>query len=107
MIPRQSFDFEEGAGPMALADEELFDFDKSRLADWDEERASSALRQAPDLYRNHLTIAKWIDAWINRMERDSSLEREQAEGFVAALGEVAAHLRQTDFLPFGSLLSGM
>ena len=91
-----------------FSDEELLDFDKSRLADWDGKRAAEALEQMPELYRNHLTVAKWIDYWREDVEEQTesgiSLRGDEFhKGMVQALRDIAAHLRQTDLLPTGIL----
>ena len=39
-----------------VPDDQLFDFDKSELLYWDQERAEALLAQYPELYRNHLAI---------------------------------------------------
>jgi hypothetical protein len=93
---------------MPLTDDELFDFDRSRLARWDKEQSDQALKAMPDLYRNHLTIAKWIDYWREGLEKWSQSptnirDDEYYKGMFQALRDIAAHLRQTDFLP-GSIL---
>lgn len=41
---------------MPLTDDELFDFDRSRLAEGNEKRAAQALERVPELYRNHLQV---------------------------------------------------
>jgi len=87
-----------------MNDDELLDFDHGRLADWDEERAQRLLVEQPDLYRNHLAIAKWIDQWRERMTRQAALSGEWAEGFDQGVGNIAAHLRQGDLVPGGDLL---
>ncbi|MEU9557985.1 hypothetical protein [Streptomyces fumanus] len=91
---------------MEKTDEQLLDFDKDRLADWNPERAADALAgEFGALYRNHLEIAQWIDGWIENMgERQTNSNAKYQEGFVQGLREVAAHLRQTDLLPGGVLL---
>lgn len=85
---------------MALTDNELFDFDKSRI-EWSEEEARNALQEHPELYRNHLIIAKWIDGWVSRLPKATPSEAEYWRGFEQALREVAANLRQCDLLPGG------
>ncbi|TXL91591.1 hypothetical protein [Streptomyces sp. IB2014 016-6] len=92
---------------MAMNDEQLLNFDKERLAHWDEERAARALSGANSaIYRNHLEIAQWIDGWIERMEEGDVGRRtpEHQSGLVAGVREIAAHLRQADFVPDGDLL---
>jgi hypothetical protein len=88
---------------MALSDDELFDFDHSRMANWSGERAHDTLARLPDLYRNHLTIAKMLDQWIERMESDFSRSGEYTDGCVQGYREVAAHLRQADLVPGAEL----
>ena len=89
------------AGP---TDEELLDFDASRMANFDAERAAELLAEQRDLYRNHLIVARWICGWADRMEEDGELgSQDQRDSFVLALREVAAHLRQGDLVPGGVL----
>ncbi|MDP9201112.1 MAG: hypothetical protein M3P26_04165 [Gemmatimonadota bacterium] len=83
---------------MALTDAELFDFDYSRMADWSDERARETLARLPDLYRNHLTIAKMLDQWIARGEKGSD-RGEFQRGLAAGYREVAAHLRRGYLVP--------
>ncbi|MFJ5638657.1 hypothetical protein [Streptomyces sp. NPDC093223] len=92
---------------MDMSDEQLLDFDKERLADWNEERAARALAgEDGALYRNHLAIAQWIDGWVERMAPDVSdaSSPEFERGYIQGIREVAAHLRQTDLLPDGIIL---
>ena len=58
-----------------------------------------------DAFRYQLIAAKHIHEWAERLERPSLaiIEPEQNEGFVKALREVAAHLRQGEYLPRGTL----
>jgi hypothetical protein len=91
---------------MELTDEELFDFDPERLGSYHEEWVNEAFEKMPDLYRNHLTIAKWIDGWRERMNAGGpgDLRSEDfREGSDFALREIAAQLRQADFVPGGVL----
>lgn len=86
-------------------DEWLYSFDRSRLDDYSGARAAQALSHVPDLYRNHLAIAKWLDGWIERNAATAAgrtrdeVSAAYEEGFEKALREVAAHLRQCDLLP--------
>jgi hypothetical protein len=93
---------------MALTDEELFDFDRKRLDGYQERWVNEVLETMPDLYRNHLTVAKWIDHWRDGLEdatNSPSAKGYEAhyEGMVDALREIAAHLRQADLVPGGIL----
>jgi hypothetical protein len=47
-------------------------------------------------YRNHLTIAKFIEGWIARITNDAKPSKFN-EGFVEALLEMTDHLRDGDF----------
>jgi hypothetical protein len=90
-----------------MDDDQLLDFDRGRHATWDEEqeqRTRRLLVEQPDLYRNHLAIAKWIDRWRERMTRQAALSGEWAAGFDQGVGDIAAHLRQGDLVPGGDLL---
>jgi hypothetical protein len=89
-----------------MSDDDLLDFDRTRLGDWNAGRASRLLSEQGHLYRNHLAIAKWIDGWKETMNADG-LDGDEQKGFVDALGEIAAHLRQGDFVVGGELMAGM
>ncbi|WEH40791.1 hypothetical protein [Streptomyces sp. AM 2-1-1] len=94
---------------MAISDEQLLNFDKERLAHWDEGRAEHTLAgEHGAIYRNHLEIAHWIDDWVENMERNDVGHRtpEQTEGFIKGVREIAANLRQADLVPNGILLQG-
>lgn len=72
----------------------LFDFPD--YTTYSPEQASKALAEHPDLYINHLTLAAHLDQWADRVENPSS---PQMFGFVDALRDVSAHLRQADYMP--------
>lgn len=91
-----------------MTDDQLLDFDHSRLAHFDLEEARSTLARLGDVYRAQLVAARWIDGWRDRMERrgesPTHLRSEDYDaGFDQALREVAAHLRQGDLVPGGIL----
>ncbi len=92
---------------MALTDDELLDFDHRALADFDLEAARRALAEHRDAYRAQLVTARWIDGWRERIERRRGEPTGDSEdwhdGFDFAARELAAHLRQGDFLPGGVL----
>src|SRR5687767_4259964 len=92
---------------MALTDDQLFDFDHNRLADFDIKRARALLQERGDVYRAQLVAARWIDGWRQGMTDDPGLTglrgEEYSEGFDQALREIAAHLRQGDLIPGGIL----
>ena len=81
-------------------DDVLLDFDPSNYDHWDSDLANRLLVEQPELYRNHLAIARWIQGWADRMEQHPVESRKaRDEGFVAALREVMTHLRQGDLVP--------
>lgn len=89
----------------------MFEFDRERLADFDEDRISEALAAHPELYLNHLRMAEHITGWAKRLEREN---QDGAAGglfdytqFIEALREVAAHLRQADWVPGGGFAREM
>ncbi|MFE9676815.1 hypothetical protein ACFYO5_22140 [Streptomyces sp. NPDC006259] len=88
---------------MRQGDEELLDFDTSALEDWDAERARVALDGADGaLYRNHLRMALLLDQWAKAENGRTDTGRHYKAGYVQALGDVAAFLRQTYYLPAGA-----
>ena len=88
----------------AFTDEDLLDFSRARFAHWDEGALERLLSEQPDLFRDHLAIAKWIDHWSDRIENDPSLSDDYHRGFAVGMREVAKHLRLGDLVPGGSLM---
>jgi len=90
---------------MPLTDDDLFDFDQSRHADFDAGAARRRLGEQGGAYRPQLVAALWIDGWRERMEEGvGSMQSEDwHEGFNYAMREIAAHLRQGDLIPGGIL----
>lgn len=92
---------------MTLTDDQLLDFDHDQLAHFDLAVARDQLDKDRASYRPQLVLARWIDGWRERMaanEGGPARDQEQwIEGFDYAAREVAAHLRQGDFLPGGVL----
>ena len=65
-----------------------FSFDEAQLASYDQSTVNKALREHPAIYLNHLELAEHLDA------------------YQTAIREVAAHLRQADYVPGGTMLDG-
>jgi hypothetical protein len=84
---------------VTLTDDELLDFDEEELADYDRERAVRALRQHGEVFRSQRVAARWIHRWGDRLMELPALDPAANQAFVNALLDVAAHLRQGDFLP--------
>ncbi|MFI8191547.1 hypothetical protein ACIF8T_22460 [Streptomyces sp. NPDC085946] len=87
---------------MEPSDDELLDFDTRALEDWDEDRARAALDgRYGVLYRNHLRIALHLDRWARAESRRTDTDPRYTSGYVQALEDMAAFLRQTFYLPQG------
>ena len=83
----------------------IFDFDPSNLADFNAARLNRALTEHPAIMLNHLRIATALSGWADRLEEDETgFGQKHDEGYVSALREVTAHLRQGDYLPDGPML---
>lgn len=91
---------------MNVDDKVLLDFDKARLADFDEDRTKRNLAAHGEAFRSQLAAAIWIDGWRERFKDRAAPEEERsfADGVDYALREVVAHLRQGDLLPNGALI---
>lgn len=81
---------------MDMPDSRLFDFDTNAIH-WNQKASDEALRDYPEIYRNHLAIAIAIADWESNLDEDD-------RDFRKALRDVAAHLRQADFVPNGVLM---
>jgi hypothetical protein len=87
---------------MQPPDQELLDFDTGALEDWDERRARTALDSGNGtLYRNHLQIALALDRWAEAERERTDADARHRAGYVQALEDMAAYLRQTCYLPEG------
>ncbi|NUV60672.1 hypothetical protein [Streptomyces sp. CAI-85] len=83
-----------------FSDEERWDFDTSDM-DWQEDRVQAARDgEFGDLYRNHLDVAVVLTRWAKAVgDQPEYGTTEHAQGFIQALEEVAARLRQADYVP--------
>jgi len=84
-----------------MDDEALFAFDSSLLADFDVARAHGTLKEHGETYRAQLVMALWLDGWRERMAGHDWDGEAAGEAFDYGAREIAAHLRQGDFLPGG------
>lgn len=71
-----------------------FEFEATTL--YDPTKAKRALDEHPALYTNHLAIAERLQQWAKKVDDPGN---PQIHGFADALYDVAAHLRQADYLP--------
>lgn len=81
----------------------IFDFEA--WPNYDPEKAAAALRDHPELYVNHLTIAKRLEEWASRMPAGDGTTFH--DGTRDTLNEVASHLRATHYLPGSSEFRGI
>ena len=82
-----------------LPDEVLLDFDTKRLARWKPGQGERLLIEHPELYRNHLAVARGLTRWAVQNEETLAPAGGSSMGYQRALRDVAAHLRQGDYLP--------
>ncbi len=87
---------------VALSDDELLDFDEERMPMYEPAKAERALAEYGDAYRYQLVAALHIQRWAERAE-EGRTAGVWTEGHAKALREIAAHLRQGDYLPGGAL----
>ena len=88
---------------MALSDDELLDFDMKRLGGM-RRVPRQILEEHGDVYRAQLVMARWLDGYRERRaEHRSSRDEAFEDGAEDTLRDIAAHLRQGDFLPGGRL----
>ncbi|MEH3157296.1 MAG: hypothetical protein PGN29_19085 [Gordonia paraffinivorans] len=92
-----------------MSQPDYLSFDRDNLADFDQERLDQALADKPELTENHLKIALSLETWADNFEHDvaerpSMEDSDYNRGYREALREVAAHLRQCDYLPGGDML---
>ncbi|AMY53431.1 hypothetical protein [Rhodococcoides fascians] len=81
-------------------------FDESELASYDQRAVDKALREHPAIYLNHLEIAEHLDAWAAAVDRDHTSPPGAGGAYQTAIREIAAHLRQADYVPGGTMLEG-
>jgi hypothetical protein len=91
---------------MPFSDDELLDFDMKRLAHPVAPRP--LLEKHGDSYRHQLVAARFCDDWaagLTESIKSPAMQgrAEHREGMVEALRDMAAHFRQGDFLPGGTL----
>lgn len=85
---------------------DIADFDRSGLGAFREDRFDELLRTQPELFTNHLAIARQTEAWADGLKQDSpaGLDPKFVDGFVEALRQVAVFLRQGSYMPDGEFL---
>lgn len=91
-----------------LNDNDLLNFNSSRLAHADAGDARRLLREHGDVFRAQLVAARWLEGWLERLTQHhntalSTRSPDYMEGFDDAIRDVVAHLRQGDLIPGGVL----
>ena len=91
---------------MELSDSELLDFNARNILDYDDERAHAALKEHGDAFRYQLVAALHLDAWADRLEAGDSpatgvVDPATVVGWVNALRNIAAGIRECEYLPGG------
>lgn len=84
----------------------FFNFDESELDSFNGEVVDKALRDHPAIYINHLEIAEHLDAWADSIDKDHTEPPDSNGAYQTAIREIAAHLRQADYVPGGTMLDG-
>ena len=90
---------------MTLSDDDLLDFDLKGLAGF-QTAPRTLLEQHGDVYRSQLVMARWLDGYRERRAASSTGDSSFDAGARDTLHDIAAHLRQGDFLPGGELYDG-
>jgi predicted metal-dependent phosphoesterase TrpH len=91
---------------MALSDEELLEFDEKGLPNYDRAKARRDLEKHGNAFRYQLVAARQLERWAERdgvAAKSPTSDRTWLAGHERALRDVAAHLRQGDYLPGGGL----
>jgi hypothetical protein len=87
---------------VTLSDDDLLDFDLKGLAGF-QTAPRTLLEQHGDVYRSQLVMARWLDGYRERRAASSTGDSSFDAGARDTLYDIAAHLRQGDFLPGGEL----
>lgn len=74
---------------------------KGSASETPEARSSCTQRQDGALYRNNPHIALLLDRWATAESRHTDTALRYEAGYVQALADMAAFLRQTYYLPEG------
>lgn len=82
---------------------DIFDFEPT--SGYDQDAVDRLLVEQPALYLNHLRVALALSQWSSRMaEHGGGLSEDYRRGYAQALREVAAHLRQGDYVEDGEMI---
>jgi hypothetical protein len=83
---------------------EIFDFNADNLASYDRDDIDKVLIEQPALYINHLRIARSLAGWASRLQEGGTINADFQRGYRQALREIAAHLRQGDYVEGGAMI---
>lgn len=92
-----------------LSDAQLLDFNAAHILLYSDEETREYLERFGDAFRYQLVGALQLDEWAANLEDDpiASMDPVEVRGWVNALRNVAAILRQGNYLPGGSLFEGV
>lgn len=95
-----------------MDDRHLFDFNAALLLDYDDEKARADLEKYGDAFRFQLIAAMQLSDWADRLADPDDpthrmMDEREIRGWVNALREVAAVIRQGSYLPGGPLYEGV
>ncbi|WNG80179.1 hypothetical protein C6A86_018205 [Mycobacterium sp. ITM-2016-00316] len=82
----------------------IFNFDADNLGAYEPEKTDKLLTEQPAVFLNHLRVAQALRGWAKRAEDRTFGSEEYQKGYIRALREVAAHLRQGDYVEGGEML---
>lgn len=83
---------------------DIFHFDAEDLATYDQSAIDKILIEQAALYINHLRIARHVANWASRLDKSGAVNEDFQRGYQQALREIAAHLRQGDYVEGGRLI---
>lgn len=85
-----------------MTDDELLEFDYSRLASGvTRDQAAQLLAQHGEVYRAQLVAARFAERWVDNLLDGPRMEGDALASYEHALRDMAAHLRSGDLLPGG------
>lgn len=85
------------------SDNEPFDIERDELMNWWQDRFDQLLVEYPDRFWQQLALAKAFERWSQALEQRFDLREKVYQGFNDALLEIAALLRQGEFMPGGQM----
>lgn len=103
---------EHSESAFPLSDAELLDFNAALMVDYQDELTHERLEEYGDAFRYQLVAALQLSEWAETLaDPDDPINRTmnavEIRGWVNALQNVAAYLRQGYYLPEGRMFEGV